>query len=258
MTIASYRSIPKENASLHVRCIFGFAVMLFVVLSLDNVALGATDCLKCHGDLVKKKVVHPAVQLGCPTCHSGIDATITPHIEKGGAQWGLSSAAPGLCYGCHDRITFTGKGIVHQPVKEGFCIFCHLPHQSDNEHLLRDKIPELCYECHTKNDFIYEYVHVPISLGKCMSCHEPHESDREFLLIGEINEVCLGCHSDIARKPHVEQGPLGGHPIGTKSAVTIGGKKTRLTCVSCHKPHSSPWAELLQYSPPVCEKCHKI
>jgi predicted CXXCH cytochrome family protein len=238
--------------------IVGIVLTLLTVLSLYKVAWGAIDCLKCHGDLVKKKVVHPAVQIGCQACHSQIDATVTPHKETGGAEMGLSSDTPDLCYGCHDKSAFTGKKIVHPPVGRGFCTFCHLPHQSDNPHLLRDKLPVLCYECHDRTDFSYENVHAPVRLGKCMSCHRPHEADRRFLLVGEINEVCLGCHKKVSQQPHVEEGVMGGHPTGTKSEVSVGGKKMKLTCISCHKPHSSPWIGLLQFSPPICENCHKI
>jgi predicted CXXCH cytochrome family protein len=247
----SKRDSPLKDRSVNALGIVGIFMTLLIVLGLYNVAWGAVDCLKCHGDLVRKKVVHPAVKMGCQSCHSLIDATVTPHRETTGTDMGLSSDTPDLCYGCHDKSAFTGKKIVHPPVRKGFCRFCHLPHQSDNEYLLRDKMPELCYECHITNDFTHEDVHAPVRRGKCTSCHQPHEADRKFLLIGEINKVCLSCHKQVALQPHVEEGVTGGHPIGTESEVTVGGRKIKLTCISCHKPHSSPWVGLLRFPPPT-------
>jgi predicted CXXCH cytochrome family protein len=236
-----------------------FILTLFFVFSVNEAAFGEIDCRKCHGDLVREKVVHPAVQMGCPICHSGIDATVIPHKKTNKIYVGLSSATPDLCYNCHDKGSFTGKKVVHPPVAAGQCIICHSPHQSDESYLLRGKIPALCYQCHDKKKFSSKYVHAPVASGQCMSCHLPHEADITFLLRNEINKVCLGCHKDVGRQPHVEEYLGGkGHPLETRTEVVVGGKKIKLSCISCHRPHSSPWEKLSQFAPPICEKCHKI
>jgi len=237
----------------------GFILALFLTFCLTDIAFSEIDCQKCHGDLVSKKVVHPAVQMGCPICHIGIDATVVPHKKTTKIMMGLSSGVPDLCYNCHDKGSFTGKKIVHPPVTDGECTMCHSPHQSDEAHLLRSKMLDLCFQCHDKKEFFHKYVHAPVAAGDCMSCHLPHEADIKFLLRDEINKVCLGCHKDVGRKPHVEVYFGGkGHPLETKTEVIVSGNKIKLSCISCHRPHSSIWEKLSQFEPPICEKCHKI
>jgi len=237
----------------------GFILALSLIFCLNDAAFSEIDCQKCHGDLVSKKVVHPAVQMGCPVCHSGINATVVPHKKTNKIMMGLSSGLPDLCYDCHDKGSFLNKKVVHPPVTDGQCTMCHSPHQSDEAHLLRGKMPDLCFQCHDRKEFFNKYVHPPVAAGECMSCHLPHEADIKFLLRDEINKVCLRCHKDVGRKPHVEVYFGGkGHPLETRKEVIVGGNKIKLSCVSCHRPHTSIWEKLSQFEPPICEKCHKI
>jgi predicted CXXCH cytochrome family protein len=235
-----------------------FLVSCFLIDGGPNAYADEPDCLKCHGDLIKKKVVHPAVEMGCTVCHAALDTGAVPHKSTNKIRLGLSADTPDLCYSCHDKKKFEGKD-VHPPVAEGMCTMCHNPHAADYEHLLKSSIPGLCFQCHDKKEFTRKYVHPPVAEGKCLACHRPHESDNSFLLAEAINKVCLGCHAEVARSPHVTGGFGGrGHPLETKKEVVIRGKKMRLSCVSCHNPHSSGWIRLLQFEPPICEKCHNI
>jgi predicted CXXCH cytochrome family protein len=239
--------------------VFFLLFFLLLISGLRNVWAGQIDCVRCHGELVQKKVVHPAVAMGCTVCHTGIDASSVPHKITGKARLGLFADVPDLCYGCHDRKMFEGK-YVHPPVAGGMCIMCHDPHSADSAHLLAQGIPDLCYQCHDKKQFTKKHVHPPVAEGKCMTCHRPHEADRKFLLVKRINNLCLGCHAEVARGVHAVEtfGPGGGHPVETKTVVNVGRKKMKLSCVSCHNPHSSSWRLLFQFQPPICEKCHRI
>ena len=75
------------------------------------------DCSMCHPQLTEGKHVHAAVGMGCTACHSGVDASDTPHAFTG--TKGLMAEPPGLCFGCHGEEGFSGKEVVHSPVENG-------------------------------------------------------------------------------------------------------------------------------------------
>jgi predicted CXXCH cytochrome family protein len=233
-------------------------VFFFLIPGRLNAYADEAGCLKCHGDLIRKKVVHPAVGMGCAVCHAALDTGTVPHKSTNRIRLGLFADTPDLCYSCHDKKKFEGKD-VHPPAAQGMCTVCHNPHSADHAKLLTSSVPDLCYQCHDKKEFTKKYVHPPVAEGKCLACHRPHEADNNFLLPEAINKVCLGCHAEVPRSPHVTGGFGGtGHPVETKKAVVVGGKKMKLSCVSCHNPHSSAWVRLFQFQPPICEKCHNI
>jgi predicted CXXCH cytochrome family protein len=172
-------------------------------------------CYGCHDkSLFNKKVVHPAIGMGCTACHN-------PHASKFAKL--LISDPPDLCFGCHDKGMFTKKN-VHPPVAAGQCLFCHAPHSSDIASRLQKPVEELCETCH---------VHVGMSSGKhilagyglgdrhptrggpdparpgkelsCISCHSIiHSSNGKFLFSDEAvrsGNLCLLCHKKIIVRP---------------------------------------------------------
>ncbi|MGE5238657.1 MAG: cytochrome c3 family protein [Chloroflexota bacterium] len=247
-------------------------ILLATFLVLDPVAPGPAfseevDCLSCHEDLKKEKVVHPAVDMGCATCHSAIDATDIPHKKTNNIAKGLSAEQPDLCYNCHDKAKFT-KATVHAAVGMG-CTGCHNPHSSKNARLLVAALPDLCYNCHDKAEFTKKNVHMPVASGECLTCHTPHSSDFPFLLNNQPLKVCLECHEDVKNRPHAIVGftTTKGHPIGepikegkVPDDPARPGKK--FYCGSCHNPHSSDSPRLFRYkgetSFDLCMHCHKM
>jgi predicted CXXCH cytochrome family protein len=172
-----------------------FYVCLLIIVS-NRLAGGAeVDCLECHDDLKEKKVIHEALESGCDSCHSAIDATDVPHEMTNSVDKGLSSEPPGLCFECHDEDDFKGK-VNHSPVEEGMCTSCHNPHKSGQEKLLQSEPPGLCFECHDEDDFKGKVNHSPVEEGMCTSCHFPHKSDNEKLLQSEPPGLCFECHDE--------------------------------------------------------------
>jgi predicted CXXCH cytochrome family protein len=183
-----------------------FAICAVVLFLLPGLSRGETpDCSMCHPDKAEGKVVHPAVSMGCTSCHSGVDASQIPHAFTG--EKGLSSGVPDLCFGCHGTGAFTGK-TVHMPVTAGMCLQCHSPHTSENAKLLLAKGNALGTGCHGD---IKEGSHVtaghPLKGPKdpkrpgepfgCVSCHNPHASSSPTLFRYEAQdafEICGHCH----------------------------------------------------------------
>jgi predicted CXXCH cytochrome family protein len=228
------------------------------------------DCSKCHASLtVRKKTVHAAVTMGCPSCHSGIaNALKVPHVKSGTIAKGLGSEQPDLCYGCHDKTKFTKK-TVHAAVGMG-CTGCHDPHAGNNEKLLTAPVPDLCVNCHDKAEFSRKNVHAAVQMG-CLTCHDPHSADNPGLLIKSAYELCLGCHEQVNKSPHAISGfGNAGHPLGGSRKKKSGKEPARdpkregrmFSCASCHNPHSSDSIKLFRYpaktSMDLCTYCHKF
>jgi predicted CXXCH cytochrome family protein len=278
-----------------------FTALALAILTVRLVSVAASsdkeiDCLKCHAKLKSEKVVHPALDMGCPACHTGIDARTVPHKKTNKIARGLSAAQPDLCYGCHDKAMFSKKN-VHPAVGMG-CTRCHNPHSSKNAKLLVAEVPDLCFSCHGKALFSKKNIHAPVAGGMCLSCHTPHSSDRMALLLKAPLEVCLECHPDIPKKPHAISGfSAASHPVGLpkivikmvkneKAEKEVAGKEATVKeateievkeeqilmdpsrpdkvfyCGSCHDPHSTSVPNLFRFNATstmgLCLHCHKI
>jgi len=196
------------------------------------------DCVGCHEALTKEKVVHPALQMGCTTCHSAVDASDVPHKIKNKIAKGLSAEQPELCFGCHDNMR-PRKKVVHAAVSMG-CTGCHNPHSSKNAKLLKADLPDLCYGCHDKQKFTGKSVHAPVGIGMCTSCHSPHQSDNPRLLTAEAPGLCFTCHDKSAFSKKVVHAPVAGG-----------------MCLSCHSPHAAEeFALLKKDAANLCLECH--
>ena len=192
---------------------FIFALLLAAACAPPAQAQNA-ECLKCHAGVADKKVVHGALNMGCATCHSEIDASSVPHKFKGKFAKGLSAEGPALCAKCHDKKLFEGK-FIHAPVAEGMCLGCHNPHSSDNQGLLKKSPAALCLDCHpdiAKGPHVIagfsrsghplgndkKEVQDPLRPGKifyCAGCHEPHRSELPKLTrYGNGMAACQKCH----------------------------------------------------------------
>ncbi len=111
----------------------------------------------------------------CTTCHG-------KRKQRGfSSETYLIAQEPELCYNCHDDYIVSAS-FVHGPVAVGQCLFCHNPHKSKIEHLLKEPEPGLCYLCHDINTIELIAAHLPGQLSSCTNCHNPHASLLKALL----------------------------------------------------------------------------
>jgi predicted CXXCH cytochrome family protein len=151
----------------------------------------------------------------CTNCH---------RKRRGGgfsAQTYLTAPVPMLCYGCHPNYTTTGP-IVHGPVAVGQCLFCHNPHKSKIEHLLKKPEPDLCYLCHDQSMIELIPAHLPQQTSACTDCHEPHAGSTKALLKGPPDEI-----QDTQEPPVVE--PSSEEPAAISEPDDPLGKRQRET-----------------------------
>lgn len=213
-------------------------VFLLVLLSSPELlsAQEFPDCHQCHTDKDTKKNVHPAVSMGCVTCH------VKPHLGDSKFPKFLSAEGADLCWGCHDKTSFEKK-VIHSPVASGGCTMCHDVHSSDNEKLLLFPVPDLCTNCHGQDMFSKETQHPPVAGGMCLSCHNPHASDSPKLLTDAPPQLCFNCHQ---AEDYIDKNKKIHHP-----PVESG------LCMECHDAHSSPERKLLRAPMPgICFRCH--
>lgn len=213
-------------------------------------------CFGCHLEIqqaVKKKHVHPALEMGCTECHN-------PH---GSAHRRLLSAeGQDACFECHDEIAENvAKAAVPHPAlkSEKGCISCHDPHASDNPKLLASPQKDTCLGCH--KDLIGRtatVLHRPIEEGKCAACHEPHGSKNPKLLVREFPSdvyvpytdtsyaLCFGCHSrDLLQYPDTSFAT--GFRDGERNLhyVHVHNTEKGRSCKLCHAVHASSNPKLI-------------
>lgn len=100
-------------------------------------------CFGCHKDIKRdanKQSHHPLVEgkIKCSSCHNP-HGTLTHGMIK-------ADNVNQLCYKCHadKRGPYLWE---HAPVEEN-CLICHDSHGTKASKLMKEKIPNLCQECH--------------------------------------------------------------------------------------------------------------
>lgn len=190
-----------------------------------------------------------AIEMGCQSCHNA------PH-KKEKPELSLADQPPGLCYMCHDSSGF-GKASVHSAVAAGMCTSCHNPHSSGNEKLLTGAGSALCFQCHDSAIFTKATQHNPVAEGQCTFCHNPHSADNAKNLEFPASEICMNCHD--MKGAHVLNGLGFGDKHPLSGVADPSNKGHDISCMSCHSPHSSGYASLLEFEgvKNLCLKCHK-
>ena len=220
--------------------------------------VGAETCATCHEEVGKKFAENPhskMVQMHggngvtCESCHGAGKA----HVDGGGDTSKIFNPAKhsakevdAKCLSCHGG---AHPNFANSPHGESglSCISCHSVHKSkDTEKLLKAPQPALCFQCHSeqKAQFNMPFHHkINEGLMKCTDCHDSHGTFGKKMLrsTAEQNQICSKCHSETAGPFVFEHTPV----------------KTE-GCISCHSPHGSPNARLLNVSNvnTLCLQCH--
>jgi predicted CXXCH cytochrome family protein len=221
-----------------------FFLLVAVQLSACLSAYAADSCrnAECHPTVGGTQNTHEPLKEGdCTACHKPVNPV---HPLKGGKSFTLTEKGAALCYQCHTP--YGKKKVIHPPVADGECAYCHRPHGGGGRYLLdpTDDRTELCLGCHDGADFKRKVRHGPVAVGACVKCHDPHESNEKKLLPGPIWETCLKCHTDFVKA--LSESPFIHPPVK-------GGP-----CTACHNPHSSDYNQLIRKPvPDLCFGCHK-
>jgi DmsE family decaheme c-type cytochrome len=106
-------------------------------------ARDSETCFTCHKQqrAMSMRASHHPVREGkiaCSSCHN-------PHDGNSPKMLNADSVNE-LCYQCHTEKRGP-MAFEHAPVRED-CASCHEPHGSNHERLLKQKLPNLCYNCH--------------------------------------------------------------------------------------------------------------
>jgi len=86
----------------------------------------------------------------------------------------------------------------------------------------------------------------------CTFCHTDHKGKGGALLKKDINELCSVCHQKRIAK--------GEHKVGikiSKPVKSIPLQDGKMTCISCHDPHSKTAAMLRMPASDLCVLCHE-
>ena len=178
-----------------------FAVL--PALAPPPVTAEGPNCAACHEDLSTGKSVHPAIAMGCASCHSAVDASDVPHKITNRNAKGLIARMKDLCFNCHDRGPFQ-KTTVHGALMLG-CTSCHNPHATDHAHVLKDEIPRLCLNCHEERLTAQDgRAHVLAGNEACATCHHPHATDTPKLVRARPESTAKD-QTAMSNKPAVAQ-----------------------------------------------------
>ena len=227
----------------------------------DENFVGDETCLDCHEEIYESfwKNIHgikgdPRTPAGrsegfvCESCH-GPGAVHAEEGEGGDILWlsAKSSESPAIkneiCLQCHAK----GKvamwhGSEHE-MRALSCADCHNVHQEHPKYLAKPSQTEVCVACHRPitSQLLRQSRH-PIreQKMKCSDCHNSHGTIADKLIDAQyVNLKCFECHAK-TRGPYLWE-----HPPVTED------------CLSCHVPHGSPRAFLLNArSPYLCQRCH--
>jgi predicted CXXCH cytochrome family protein len=86
-----------------------------------------------------------------------------------------------VCVECHASVKREYR-YTHGPVVNNLCQFCHAPHQSINEHLLKMPAPAVCTQCHFPETLGSNPPEHLIAKSNCISCHSGHGGLDRMLL----------------------------------------------------------------------------
>ena len=216
-----------------------------------NYPVQNTKCVSCHNPhgsnhdgLIKENSHKPFAKKQCAKCHYAAKSKNSLKIKSDGVS---------ICTACHKSIEQDFRKI-NTHVRHGiFCIDCHNPHASDEDHLKKNKETKICNKCHA-DTFISmsnkknKHKHPSVIKGECTNCHRPHGSNFRFFFKTDELDLCASCHKKHATFTH----PIGEKAIDPRS-------KRSITCITCHNLMGSSYDFALRFDrkKELCLQCHK-
>lgn len=166
-------------------------------------------CYECHRSKITGANVHQALAANeCTPCHQ-----VQPgDHQRDNTLFAVKDKGAKLCWECHDSLSDAKS--VHPAIEAYGCIGCHAPHNSSLQHLLKDKVPDLCFGCHDKKmvqeketskgtDFRdgQQSLHF-LHAGKanaipCLTCHDVHASSQLHLIRPKGSKVREGVKEEV-------------------------------------------------------------
>ena len=118
---------------------------------------------------------------------------------------------------------------------------------------------EICGNCHGSM-LEGKFKHGPAEAGYCTLCHDPHASNYPAWTRRQSWRLCTTCHAEKRSEVHVIKGFVRNVSHPTKKYRDPARPGKRLSCISCHSPHSAETPELLAYEVrntfDLCNICH--
>lgn len=137
-------------------------------------------CFNCHKDIKRdanRQSHHPIIEgkIKCSDCHN-------PHGELSHGMIKADNVNQ-LCYKCHadKRGPYLWE---HPPVEEN-CTICHNPHGTKSAKLMKEKVPNICQDCH-------DWQRHPGTIYDAKTGFTGSAPSNRFLA-----RSCLNCHSAI-------------------------------------------------------------
>jgi DmsE family decaheme c-type cytochrome len=157
----------------------------------------AETCFACHkGQQIEAHLLstHPiqAGKIFCSDCHN-------PH-GTAGAKLLVKNSINETCYSCHTekRGPFLWQ---HTPVVED-CSICHAAHGSNNQSLLKQRLPRLCEECHTDEHVNTAEQNENTTANDASITYQLPASASLFPRSTADARACLNCHALIHGSNH--------------------------------------------------------
>jgi predicted CXXCH cytochrome family protein len=231
-------------------------------------------CLNCHAQAHPnfERSPHAKAQVGCTSCHSihgfipvaaavkaasatvpvpSATASVAPTTGPAMTPDTTPSEAAPLAPPAPKKAQLSARliaslktdGSTTDPTRWNVA---SLETPGENPSLLKAPQPQLCYQCHNdvKPAFAQPFHHkVDEGLLKCTDCHDAHGTfgNNNIRSTADQNAVCTKCHTET-------RGPFVFEHVPVKAEG----------CVSCHTPHGSQNARLLNVPNinQMCNQCH--
>ncbi len=146
-------------------------------------------CYACHGSvrMASNKISHHPIiegKIECSDCHNSHGSLSHSMLVEDNVNQ--------LCYRCHaeKRGPFVWE---HPPVEEN-CSICHDPHGSRHENLMKEKVSNLCQDCHNSN----------LHSGRAYDGDAGFAGSGRAANVGFFARSCLNCHGNIHGSTHFE------------------------------------------------------